>query len=427
MYPNSPFAHPTSSFNSPVPVPSEHPNEGVLVSICFNETWLPYVIGSLKQLWLQSTWSVEDETQLNAVLLDAALLTEIFSGASMCCPCPSSKVVDGVPMYTFDGTNYYPYPGAMNDPGLNGGPKWTSVPEGQTGNCLSAANFANLYKTSTTNFLTLLGADAAIGDFVGGVSSILAAFIEPVVILAWIVDFVAGMITATYDALADAASDANVHILQCAIECNVDVDGMVSPNQFDAIYNSLGVAPGGTIGAYMQLYIYGFGPVGIMRGEKVGIVTADCSDCECGWCHVFDFTTSDGGFAPDSTIAGPQNPDPIWTSGVGWTGQVQVGTVGVFDFIALEFSSSDITSVKSTFSLSANPNAGGTADQAVGLDAWSDNHRTVISPSSAGTYEVEYSVHTTTTRAYIVASSTVIQTVIITSCTICGTGTNPFE
>jgi len=313
MFPDSPFAVPTSSFNSPVPVPTEHPNEGVLVSVCFNEKWLPYVIGSLKQLWLQTTWIVSDQAELDAVQQDAALLTEIFGEATMCCPCPTSKIVDGVPMYTFDGEHYFPYPGAMNDPALNGGPKWSTVPEGQTGQCLSAANFANLYKTSTTNFLTLLGADAAIGDFVGGVSSILAAFIEPVVILAWIVDFVAGMITATYDALADAATDENVHILQCAIECNVGSDGMVSPEQFDAIYASLGVSPGGAIGAYMQLYIYGFGPVGIMRGEKIGIVSADCSDCDCGWSTVLDFTTSDySSFI--TTIQGAYSP------GVGYVG-----------------------------------------------------------------------------------------------------------
>jgi len=53
---NRPFAHPTSSFNEPVLPPSVEPDEGEQVQVCFAVGWLPYVLGALSQLLLQSTW-----------------------------------------------------------------------------------------------------------------------------------------------------------------------------------------------------------------------------------------------------------------------------------------------------------------------------------------------------------------------------------
>lgn len=57
---NEPFAHPTSSFNEPVLAPDVEPDEGELTQVCFSVAWLPYVLGALSQLQLQSTWKVSD-------------------------------------------------------------------------------------------------------------------------------------------------------------------------------------------------------------------------------------------------------------------------------------------------------------------------------------------------------------------------------
>lgn len=51
-----PFAHPTSSFNEPVSPPDIEPDEGEQVQVCFSYEWLPYVLGALSQLALQTTW-----------------------------------------------------------------------------------------------------------------------------------------------------------------------------------------------------------------------------------------------------------------------------------------------------------------------------------------------------------------------------------
>jgi hypothetical protein len=63
---NRPFAHPTSSFNTPVQAPSSDPDEGVLVQATFNAEWLPYVLGALYQLTLQTTWKGTPEEILEA-------------------------------------------------------------------------------------------------------------------------------------------------------------------------------------------------------------------------------------------------------------------------------------------------------------------------------------------------------------------------
>lgn len=216
----------------------------------------------------------------------AAVWQDIWDEISMsCCPCPSSKIVDGVPMYTIDGQHYYPYPGAMNDPAVGGYGHWppSKVPEGESGKCLAATNIASIYKSSTQTFLDLLAIDAAIGDLIGAATTAFAIFIEPVVILAWIVDFVAGMLDATFVALEDAANDTNVEKIKCAIDCNIDSDGTISHAQFEAIADSVTADPGGAIGLYMLSFLYGLGPVGLERMENVGIKDGDCDACDCSF------------------------------------------------------------------------------------------------------------------------------------------------
>jgi len=283
MFPDEEFAPAVPSFPVPVPLPTTDPDADPSFSICINEQWIPYVLGAMQQLVLQATWDTQDTDELNLVQSRAMKLIAMFSEYVMCCPCPQTRTVDGVPQFSFNGTDWFSYPGIMNNPGLNGQPKWLpdDVPDGQDARCLAAENIVSFYAQATANFLTLLGADTQIGDFIAGVTTIVAAFIEPVVILAWIVDFVAGLLTAGYEALVDAASDTNLELLRCAIFCHIGSDGAISTGQFQAIKDELSTSPGGAIGLYMTTWLDGLGPVGLMRQEKLGIVSADCTDCDC--------------------------------------------------------------------------------------------------------------------------------------------------
>ena len=66
MYPPSPYATPVGSFQTSVPLVTSDPQAGQLVYIGLNPDWLPYIVGSLFQLLLQSTWNTND---LNALSL----------------------------------------------------------------------------------------------------------------------------------------------------------------------------------------------------------------------------------------------------------------------------------------------------------------------------------------------------------------------
>jgi len=72
-----PYAHPVSSFEVPVVPPDAEPDEGSQVSVCFNEAWLPYVLGALYQLYLQTTWKADSEGILLAQQR-ATKLTSLF-------------------------------------------------------------------------------------------------------------------------------------------------------------------------------------------------------------------------------------------------------------------------------------------------------------------------------------------------------------
>lgn len=63
---DKPFAHPTSSFNEPVIPPDSDPTDGEQVTVCFSLAWLPFVLGALSQLQLQTTWKTDtpDDTLL---------------------------------------------------------------------------------------------------------------------------------------------------------------------------------------------------------------------------------------------------------------------------------------------------------------------------------------------------------------------------
>ena len=78
MFPDSPYAHPVGSFQRPVPVPGVDPDSGQQIAVIFSAAWLPYVVGALKQLVLQSTWIAEGGA-LDTVQGQAMTLLYLFS------------------------------------------------------------------------------------------------------------------------------------------------------------------------------------------------------------------------------------------------------------------------------------------------------------------------------------------------------------
>jgi hypothetical protein len=83
------FPHAVGSFQNPVVppvVPPDNPTDQICVQ--FSRAWLPYVLGALSQLILQSTWQGDDST-VEGAQINAMLLRYLFSLADICpfvCP-----------------------------------------------------------------------------------------------------------------------------------------------------------------------------------------------------------------------------------------------------------------------------------------------------------------------------------------------------
>lgn len=82
MWPDSAFAHPVSSFERSVPLVGVDPDAAPAVFVSFNAKWLPYVIGALKQLTLQTTWATDDPNMWGLEQFRAMTLLSIFARAT---------------------------------------------------------------------------------------------------------------------------------------------------------------------------------------------------------------------------------------------------------------------------------------------------------------------------------------------------------
>lgn len=84
-----PTTHPErlapGSFQQPVPIPASLPGDSPLVQVCFNQAWLPYILGCLFQLTLSTTWIAADQDQLMQALGAANNLILIFQQATAGC------------------------------------------------------------------------------------------------------------------------------------------------------------------------------------------------------------------------------------------------------------------------------------------------------------------------------------------------------
>lgn len=85
MFPDSAYAHPQPSFEQPVDLPTVDPNASPTVQVCINADWIKYILGSIQQLLLQSTWNTSDADALNTVQGRANNLIDMFMKAQEGC------------------------------------------------------------------------------------------------------------------------------------------------------------------------------------------------------------------------------------------------------------------------------------------------------------------------------------------------------
>lgn len=255
------------------------------------------------------------------------------------------------------GTGLWTPVGTTNgDPRTDGTvpPPWTSVPSGQSGNCLAGANIARAFRDSMTQFATLLtdGASAlgvliAIEQFLG----LALPLIGEVVTIA--TDMAAAMVgygavETTIVFVTNAHIEDVYHKLQCIISCHTASDGTIGaagialiksdmetylPSVYDDIEQ-------GIFQFFLNDFLDANGQNGLMKFAKMaGITSADCSDCDCGWCVDYDFTVSDQGWVADFASQGG-----VYDGSNGWT--ISTSSGGQSCYIRHAFVHSAVTRIE---------------------------------------------------------------------------------
>jgi hypothetical protein len=121
MFGYNPFAVPISSFQRPVPLVLVDPDDEPNYSVCFRSEWLPYILGALEQLLLQTTWRTDDIDALKQQQDRSRLLIEQFMLG-----CPTEMPTVGCVAFPMSASfiSYYPQ-NPYTQPGLI--PDWYSA------------------------------------------------------------------------------------------------------------------------------------------------------------------------------------------------------------------------------------------------------------------------------------------------------------
>jgi hypothetical protein len=75
---------PAKPFPFEVPVPETHPSDEPTVQVCVNVDWIPYILGALGALLVDSTWDTQIPLVLDSVKNDVQDLLSLFAVAEVC-------------------------------------------------------------------------------------------------------------------------------------------------------------------------------------------------------------------------------------------------------------------------------------------------------------------------------------------------------
>lgn len=308
MRPYGEYPHPIGSFIAPVTPPSSPPDGGVCVCVSFSLDWLPYVLGALTQLTLQSTWKVDtaDEFRLiqqQATTLITMLATQGYNPMSCCCN-PNGTMT----RYNAAGVLQVSY---------DGGATWSDFPQGDTRTygtyfpplpldtgpvtkCAAAENIVAELTAEIDQFADDVAAASSLASLVADIASIEAIFLAlaaPETVFAVI--FASELLAQGATAIRAAFDSAVWERLKCNIFCNIQSDGTITPQDFDDISAQINEDETGLANVLLHMAINGYGPRGLTNMGRTGGADGDtCDSCECDelWCYEWDFADGDGGW-----------------------------------------------------------------------------------------------------------------------------------
>jgi len=180
-------------------------------------------------------------------------------------------------------------------PALSGGDAQCRAAEGMT--ALVRAIVDQRIETDTA--IELAGGILGIVSFIPGFN----------VLWALILALASFAVTIAREILEAAFTEADYDQLRCIFYCRIDSTGQMDQEAFDLAYADL-IDMNAIARTWVQNVMQTFGPVGMSDAGVRLEAAADCDECECEWCVLFDFTLSDCGFTADTY--------GTWESGRGW-------------------------------------------------------------------------------------------------------------
>lgn len=297
-----PYAHPTSSFNKPVPIPGAEPDMGPCVTVSFGQAWLPYVLGALTQLLLQTTWDTDDRevfllVQEQASTLISSIAEQGYSEMSGCgCGCGGAGSLtrwndEGALEISYDGgATWQPFP--QGDPRINGNyyPK-LPLATGNVTRCAAAENIVANMTAQVDQYADDLESLANLAALIVDIDATVAVFLGIAgATLAFIAILAAELIPLGASAVRSAFDTPVWDRLRCNIYCRADENGLLTQGDVNAIKEKIGTDETGITVILLRQMIDTLGPRGLTNAGRLGGGDGDtCDDCDCNdFCVSFD-------------------------------------------------------------------------------------------------------------------------------------------
>lgn len=346
MFQDSPFGNSVPAFLLPVDPPGVDPFFDATYTVCFNEKWLKYIVTCLYQLVLQSTWKVSTEDELNLVQAQAMTLISMFiqgcktpptnigndTGIEQMIrqnpsnPCLLETSIDGinwcafadlskcVPSVTQPGSGS-PQPSAGGGQAcyhadMQGSGKWLLPTLVNTGDVIEVTNAKGAYSDGTVVWYCPSGALFQLGTCFGSGS------------------------TSSTDPL-----NTSPHM-----ELIAKINGVYYP-----MFGATLTIPSGVTAQSVE-----FQANDVTIADNYGSISFDVcvtNNQANTFTHVFDFTTTDGGFSTFGVTSGVAG---VYSPGVGWTSSDFINAGASFRGFIVDrsFPSRTITRIRMTYDLS---------------------------------------------------------------------------
>lgn len=158
--------------------------------------------------------------------------------------------------------------------------------------CDAAANMVAWIKAFMDEIIEDLTGIGTAGLIVSTALNAWSLLFEPIAILDLIAT-VAESVGGFGSTLLDASFTTETYdLLLCIFFCHVDGDGQVDADRFLLVQSDIADQLNPTAAIVMALILGAQGNVGLSNAGAIGDVVGDCTDCDCGWCYLWDGSNS---------------------------------------------------------------------------------------------------------------------------------------